>query len=238
MVGCGNWGKYILRDLVSLDCRVTVATRSESSKAAAVDGGAIGVVGSVADLPPVDGIVVATPTATHAEVTEQALERRVPVFVEKPLTDDVDDAERLAAAAPDRLFVMDKWRYHPGIELLGEIARSGELGRVVGLRTTRVGWGNPHDDVDMVWILAPHDLSIALEILGSVPPPRSAVAVGLDGWAEGLIGVLGEAAVARAGGLGPDARQSAGGVTRVRGRRRRSAGRLQRPRPRRNRARA
>ena len=192
LVGCGNWGRYILRDLVSLGCEVTVVARSESSKAAAVDGGAIGVVASVADLPPVDGIVIATPTVTHAEVTEQALERGVPVFVEKPLTNDADAAERLAAAAPDRLFVMDKWRYHPGVELLGEIARSGELGQVVGLRTTRVGWGNSHDDVDAVWILAPHDLSIALEILGSVPPPRSAVGVGLDGSAEGLIGVLGE----------------------------------------------
>jgi predicted dehydrogenase len=86
---------------------------------------------------------------------------------------------------------MDKWRYHPGVELLGEIARSGELGEIVGLRTTRVGWGNPHDDVDIVWILAPHELSIALEILGSVPSPTSAVAVGLDGSAEGLIGLLG-----------------------------------------------
>ena len=171
---------------------MTVVAREESNKAAAVDGGAIGVVGSVADLPPVDGIVIATPTTTHAEIAEEALERGVPVFVEKPMTDDADDAERLAAAAPDRLFVMDKWRYHPGVELLGEIARSGELGRVVGLRTTRVGWGNPHDDVDAVWILAPHDLSISLEILGSVPPTRSAVAVGLDGRAEGLIGVLGE----------------------------------------------
>ena len=180
LVGCGNWGRYILRDLVALDCRVTVVAREESTKAAAVDGGAIGVVGSVAGLPPVDGIVVATPTTTHAEVAEEALERGVPVFVEKPMTDDADDAERLAAAAPDRLFVMDKWRYHPGVELLGEIARSGELGRVVGLRTTRVGWGNPHD-VDAVWILAPHDLSIAVEILGSVPPPRSAVAFSLDG---------------------------------------------------------
>ena len=86
---------------------------------------------------------------------------------------------------------MDKWRYHPGVELLAEIARSGELGGVVGLRTTRIGWGNTHD-VDPVWVLAPHDLAIGLEILGSVPTPRSAVAESQNGYAAGLIGVLGD----------------------------------------------
>ena len=175
LVGCGNWGKHILRDLTDLSCEVPVVTSS----------------GSVADLAGVDGIVVATPTTTHAEITEQALELDVPIFVEKPLTDNVDDAERIAEAAPDRVFVMDKWRYHPGVELLAELARNGELGPVVGLRTTRIGWGNPHD-VDAVWILAPHDLAIALEIFGSVPSAKSAVAMSLDGEAEGLVGLLGD----------------------------------------------
>lgn len=191
LVGCGAWGRHVLRDLIALGCEVTVAARSEKTRSTAEEGGAANVVGGVGELSAMNGIVVVTPTTTHAAVVGEALEHGVPVFVEKPLTDDPDDAERLAAAAPDRLFVMDKWRYHPGVELLAEIARSGELGRVVGLRTTRIGWGNPHD-ADAVWILAPHDLAIALEILGSVPVPRSAVADRVDGSAEGLVGVLGD----------------------------------------------
>ncbi len=192
-MGCGRWGKYILRDLVALGCDVAVVARSERSTAVADEGGAANVVRSIGELPDVEGIVVATPTATHAEVVEEALERGVPVFVEKPLTDDPEAAARLAAAAPDRLFVMDKWRYHPGIELLAAIAQGGELGRVIGLRTTRNGWGNPHRDVDAIWILAPHDLSIALEILGLLPEPRTAVADSQNGYAAGLVGVLGDA---------------------------------------------
>ena len=191
LIGCGDWGRLILRDLVALGCEVTVAARSDGTRAVATDGGAARFVTRIGELAGADGIVVATPTTAHAAVTEAALEHGVPVFVEKPLTDDPDDAERLAGAAPDRLFVMDKWRYHPGVELMAEIARDRELGDVVGLRTTRVGWGNPHD-VDAVWILAPHDLSIALEVFGFVPAPKSAVALELDGTAEGLVGLLGD----------------------------------------------
>lgn len=192
LVGCGSWGRFILRDLVTLGCEVVVVARSEQSSATAQAGGVTSVVRSIGELPAVDGIVVATPTTTHAAVVEEALEWGVPIFVEKPLSDDPADADRLAAAAPDRLFVMDKWRYHPGVELLGAIARETELGRVIGLRTTRIGWGNPHD-VDAIWVLAPHDLAIGLEILGTLPQPRSAVADWADGSAAGLVGVLGEA---------------------------------------------
>jgi predicted dehydrogenase len=144
------------------------------------------VIGSIGELPEVDGIVVATPISTHAAAVEEALGLGVPVFVEKPLTDDPVTAEGLAAAADGRLFVMDKWRYHPGVELLGELARSGELGQVIGLRTTRIGWERPRD-LDHVWVLAPHDLATGLEILGEIPAPRSAVAS-----RGALLGLLGE----------------------------------------------
>lgn len=186
LVGCGRWGKHILRDLCALGCEVAVVTRSAESRARAEAGGAASAIDSIGDLPEVDGIVVATPVSTHAAVVEEALGLDVPVFVEKPLTNDPVAAERLAAAADGRLFVMDKWRYHPGVELLGELARSGELGQVVGLRTTRLGWERKRD-VDQIWVLAPHDVAIGLEILGEIPTRRAAVAS-----QDALLGLLGE----------------------------------------------
>jgi predicted dehydrogenase len=192
LIGCGRWGRHILRDLRALGADVPVVARSEASRARARDGGATAIVGSVAELPRIDGAVVATTTVAHAEAIESLLDRGVPIFTEKPLAPDPDVAGRLAAAADGRLFVMDKWRYHPGVEALAAIARSGELGCVTGLRTLRVSAGNPHDDVDVIWHLAPHDLSIALEVLGSVPPARDAVVEWVAGQPQGLVARLGD----------------------------------------------
>ena len=181
LVGCGRWGRHILRDLVSLGCEVPTVARSNESIARARQGGAAAIVGDVASLPPLDGAVVSTTTSTHAAVVEELLVRAVPVYCEKPLTDDPLAAEKLAKLAAGRLFVMDKWRYHPGVVEVAAIARERRLGRVHGLTTVRIGWGIAHDDVDAAWVLAPHDLSIALEVLGAVPRPKAAVGQLVDG---------------------------------------------------------
>jgi predicted dehydrogenase len=191
LVGCGRWGRYILRDLLALGSDVIVVDPAPAARSEALAAGAAAAVAIVADVPQVSGAVVATPTSTHAEVIEALNPRAVPLFCEKPLAADPAVADRLAAAAAGRLFVMDKWRYHPGVEALREIAASGTLGRVVGLRTLRIGWDAPHHDVDALWILAPHDLSIALEVFGHLPAPRAAVAERAGSGATGLIGVLG-----------------------------------------------
>ncbi|MBI2301902.1 MAG: Gfo/Idh/MocA family oxidoreductase [Armatimonadetes bacterium] len=192
LVGCGNWGRHILRDLRALGCRVSVVARSDASRANAAEHGG-DVVGSLAELPDVAGAVVCTPSVTHAEVVEALLPRGVPILVEKSLTTDVASARRLVAEAGDRVFVMHKWRFHPGIEALGEIAASGTLGAPRGMRLSHLGWGRPHLDVDPVWILLPHCLSILLAVFGRIPAPLAAVAdrAADPGWADGLAALLG-----------------------------------------------
>lgn len=192
LVGCGGWGRHILRDLGTLGADVHVVARGSTTRRNAEEGGARSIVEEVARLPGVDGFVVATPTITHAQVLDEIVDLGLPIFCEKALTSDVESARNLAARAPDHLFVMDKWRYHPGVEALRDIADSGELGDVCGIQATRLGWGNPHDDVDAVWILAPHDLSIALEILHEIPPAKAAVAEQIGGQVWSLTGQLGE----------------------------------------------
>jgi len=191
LVGCGRWGALILRDLIALGCSVDVVARSAESVKRARDGGARSIVPTVDDLAEVEGIIVATTTSTHAEVVADALKLGVPVFVEKPLTQHPDSAAALAEQAPDRLFVMDKWRYHPGVEAMATITRSGEFGALRGLHTRRLGWGQGHDDVDGIWVLLPHDLAIVLEIAGSLPHVVAASGIRGTGQNASLTGLLG-----------------------------------------------
>jgi predicted dehydrogenase len=174
LVGCGRWGANVLRDLVALGADVCVADPDPEARAGAVAGGARVVVARTTELPRCDGYVVVTPAPTHRAVCEPLLAHGVPVFVEKPPCTDVADVDALARAGGGRLFVMHKWRYHPGIRALAELARSGRLGSPVTLETTRTGPGTLPPAVDVLWHLATHDLSIALAVLGTVPPVRSA----------------------------------------------------------------
>jgi predicted dehydrogenase len=178
VVGCGRWGVNVVRDLVRLGCATVAVDVSPVAVRAAEAAGASA---SFAELDHalddgVDGVVVATPTSTHAEVATRALGAGLPVFVEKPMTDDVAAARSLAELGGARLFVMHKWRYHPGIEALAALAAGGRLGEVRGVISDRHGPARPTADSDVVWLLAPHEVTIARAVLGSFPDAVEAVA--------------------------------------------------------------
>lgn len=191
-VGIGKWGRHILRDLVSLGASVHAVANSPQSISNAEEFGAASIVATIDRLPAVDAAVIAVDTVAHAEVVEAVAERiEGPIFVEKPLTHEVDAARRIAAAHDDRVFVMDKWRYHAGVLELARTARSGEIGELQAIQTRRVSTHNPHRDVNTVWIHAPHDLSIANEILGYIPEVRFATAEIVRGEIAGIHATLG-----------------------------------------------
>lgn len=177
LVGCGRWGSFILRDLVALGAEVTVVVPTLDKRDRITEAGAHRVVTSMASLSDIDGIVIATPTSLHSDHLFEAITFGIPVFCEKPLTNSVVTAREVLQQGGDRIFVMDKWRYHPAIIKMAEIAREQTYGKVISLDTVRTQWGNPHSDVDASWILLPHDLSIALEIFGEVPSVTASSAI-------------------------------------------------------------
>jgi predicted dehydrogenase len=191
LIGCGHWGKYILRDLVSLGCDVPVVARSGTSRANATNGGCSLIVDHVDELPKLDGAVIATPTGSHFALIKQLVKRNIPIFVEKPLTASVTQAEALREYS-DKLFVMDKWRYHQGILALARLAQNGDLGTLQSLQCIRWGWRTQPRDIDAVWYLAPHDLAIALEILGHLPEVQFARFESYENEPSGCIAFLGK----------------------------------------------
>lgn len=192
LIGCGIWGKNILRELISLNIDVKVVDSHPVIKAELADTHPQLSVNSLDELSLTDGIILASPSATHRQILEQIIPWNLPIFVEKPLTTSLGDAKAIQQIAHNNLFMMHIWRYHAGIQLLGEIARTHEIGNVTALYTSRCNWTSPRTDTDSVWNLAPHDLTIAIEILGHVPTPIAVSIEWHNGMARGMTALLGE----------------------------------------------
>lgn len=173
LVGCGRWGKNILRDLLSLETDVYVCDPSPQSREAAISVGARRAVANVESLPAdSDGYVVASPATYHLNNIVSLLPRGAPIFVEKPLVKSLEEFNILKSThnAATTVFVMHKWRYHEGVAALKSLIEQATLGQVHGLRLQRTSWAEMHPDVDATQQLLPHDLSIILHLLSTIPP--------------------------------------------------------------------
>lgn len=193
LIGCGRWGKLILRDLKSLDCVVDVIASSEQSISNAKEFGADNIVSGMGEIKhDLDGAVVAVPSIDHYKVTLSVIDNfgNIPIFVEKPLCLSSKEVQLLDEYHSDHVFVMHKWRYHTGILTLRDLARKNEFGNLKGMKLVRNGWGNPHKDIDCTWVLLPHDLSIVLEVLGYIPPAISALVDKTEERVSGIFGML------------------------------------------------
>ncbi len=120
----------------------------------------------------IDGVIVATPARTHASIARAALEAGKHVLVEKPLAMTVADARALvdlATARDLRLMVGHVFEYNPAVRYIKEVMGRGELGDVYYLYSRRVNLGRVQSDINALWSIAPHDISIALYLLDQLP---------------------------------------------------------------------
>lgn len=119
-----------------------------------------------------DGVIIATPSATHAAIAREVIEAAKPVLVEKPIALSGTEARDLAALAA-RLGIVNMaahvFLYNPAVRFMAQEIATGRLGAVRYLHSSRIGFGPQRADVDVLWDLAPHDVSIILKLLGSRP---------------------------------------------------------------------
>jgi predicted dehydrogenase len=188
VVGYGYWGSKHVRIFSSLpevDVTVVDAVEERLAEAAAYYPAARFARSLEEALDQVDAVVVATPPSAHCALSTLALEAGKHVLVEKPLTTSIEEAEILVESAARNeciLMVGHTFEYNPAVRKLKEIIQSGALGRILYINAKRLSLGRYQRDVNVVWDLAPHDLSIVSYLLDDIP---SACAV----WADRNIGV-------------------------------------------------
>jgi predicted dehydrogenase len=176
VVGAGAWGRNHVRTIAGLaeaelaavcDPDPKVRERVARQYPAALVTGEVGALLGV-----VDAVIVASPAATHAAIARQVVEAGKPVLVEKPFALKVEDALTVARLSAERrvpVLAGHLLIYHPAIERLRELVRTGELGKVFYLYGLRVNLGQVRKDENALWSFGPHDVSVALYLLGEHP---------------------------------------------------------------------
>lgn len=125
----------------------------------------------------IDAIALATPVATHFPLAKRAIEAGKSVLVEKPLTGNVAEAEELVDLARRKgvvLMVDHVFIYSPAVQMMKQMVDDGDLGTLQFIDSVRINLGMFQHDVNVVWDLAPHDLSIMDYIVGREPKSLSA----------------------------------------------------------------
>lgn len=174
--GCGGWGKNIVRTMNGIGRVAAVIDPSPAGQKAAAelapkakvyaDGEAVWSDRSIR------GVMIATPAETHYATALAAIESGKDVFVEKPLTIDVDQARDLvnqADAAGRVLMVGHLLEYHPAILKLHELIQAGELGKIRYIISNRLNLGKIRTEENALWSFAPHDIAVILRLVGSMP---------------------------------------------------------------------
>lgn len=177
VIGSGYWGPNLLRNFTENTGSVVVGVadlRDERLAAVQQTYHQVTVTKDYHELfdMGLDAVVVSTPPATHHKIAKEALEAGVHVLVEKPMTTSVRDAEDLieVAAGKDRiLMVGHTFMFNPAVHALKRLIDCGEIGDIYYIDTARLNLGLYNPDLNVLWDLAPHDISIILHLLGTKP---------------------------------------------------------------------
>jgi predicted dehydrogenase len=177
IIGWGYWGPKIARNLESVPhASVTMVADTDAYRLAllAVNRADIQTTTQVEEVfrSDVDGVVIATPVRTHYRLAKDALLHGKHVLVEKPLTTSVEEAEELITLAQEQqriLMVGHTFEYNPAVNELRRQVQSGDLGKIYCVEAQRLNLGLFRNDINVIWDLAPHDISILLYVFGKVP---------------------------------------------------------------------
>ena len=178
VIGYGYWGPNVVRNLTSLEgsqvlsiAEMSAAARHRAQKAYPgihVTGDALELLSS----PAIDAVAVITPVWTHYDLTKAALENGKHVFVEKPFTSTAAQGEKLIELARRKnlkIMVDHTFLFTGAVRKISQLVEEGTLGKLYYYDSTRVNLGLFQHDVNVLWDLAPHDLSIMDHLIRTSP---------------------------------------------------------------------
>ena len=183
VVGLGYWGPNHVRNLLAIEaCTSIVAVDIDPSRAAAMSAMHSAVTAETClDKVLLDtdvaAVVLSTPVSTHTALARQILDAGKNILVEKPLATSRVEAQELVDLARAKGLMLScghTFLYSPAVATIRDLVRSGELGELLYLQGSRVNLGIHNPNVNVLWDLAPHDLSIVLDWIDEAPIAVSA----------------------------------------------------------------
>ncbi len=183
IIGLGHWGPNYIRNFASLENAQIVAcadldeARLKTQKRWVPNAFLTSHPEEILKHPDVDAVIIATPTNTHYPLAHQALSLGKHLLVEKPLALTIQEARDLDALAKSKkriLMVGHTFLYNPGVQALKRIIKEGQLGKIHYINAMRANLGPIRQDVNALIDLAPHDISILLYLLETMPLSVSA----------------------------------------------------------------
>jgi predicted dehydrogenase len=178
VIGYGYWGPRIVRNFANTaDCQVTVVCDKSSESLGRVQQANPNLQVTsdpcqVIASPQIDAVAVVTPVWTHFELAKAALEHGKHVFVEKPFTSTAAQAAELIDLADRKrlqIMVDHTFLFTGAVKKIRQLVQDGTLGNLYYYDSTRVNLGLFQHDVNVIWDLAPHDLSIADHLFDAKP---------------------------------------------------------------------
>jgi len=181
VVGCGYWGKNLVRNFHELNSLYAICDvdekRLESFQEKYHNLTLFNDYKSLLKNPEVKAIVISTPAVTHYAFAKDALLANKDVFVEKPIALNYKEGEELVSLAKEKekiLMVGHLLEYHPAVIKLKELIDKGEVGKIKYIYSNRLNLGKFRTEENILWSFAPHDISVILSLLGEMPTEVSA----------------------------------------------------------------
>jgi len=181
VIGCGYWGKNLVRNFAELGALHTICDTSlqvlSRFEALYPDANRQTSFESVLTNDEIKGVVISAPASLNYSIAKQALLAGKDVFVEKPLALKVEEGKEIVQLAEEKgrvLLVGHILEYHPAVVKLKELVDKGELGRIQYIYSSRLNLGKFCTPENILWSFAPHDTSVILLLLGKMPQEVSA----------------------------------------------------------------